>query len=383
MADTEGLRPGGAVRVAPRGRRLAALCGLALLAVPAGARAAAPVPAAPALHATSAAILDERTGVVLWSLHGHRRLPMASTTKMMTALVAMRLTHDRTGMTVTVPPQVKRAYGETLQLQPGDRYTLLQLMEGMLLPSANDAAIAVAVDTAGSERRFVRLMNAEAARLGLVDTHFANPSGLDNPNQYSSAIDLARLGRAAMANPVIRRIVRMHAATIPWPHHSQLVHPPTRLIGNINSLLAQFSGANGVKTGYTSEAMNVAVGSASRQGHSVIAVVMGEPALSLWPDEHQLLRYAFALDAAQAGNPARSVAQVAAPPAIAALPQAHAFPAARRTAAGASPAGPPPAGLAAGAVVALAAAVLAMLRRRRRRRVGAYRVFGPGPLEGD
>lgn len=306
---------------------------------------------------------------------------MASTTKMMTALVAMQLTHDRTGMTVTVPPQVKRAYGEMIGLQPGDRYTLLQLMEGMLLPSANDAAIAIAVDTAGSERRFVRLMNAQARRLGLVDTHFANPSGLDNPNQYASAIDLARLGKAAMANPVIRRIVRLHAATIPWPHHSGLAHPSTRLIGNINQLLTRFRGATGVKTGYTSEAMNVVVGAASRHGHSVIAVVMGEPALPLWRDEQHLLQYAFALDASQIARP---LAQPASSAVIAALPQSRGTSVAGPAVTPAASVSRSRVGLEAGTAVAVAAVGLATARRRRRRRrVGSYGVFGPGPLEGD
>ena len=353
-----------------------------MLAAPAVGQAASGIPAAPVLHARAAAVVDARTGAVLWSLHGRRRMPMASTTKMMTALVAMQLTHDRTSMTVTVPPQVKRAYGEMIGLVPGDHYTLLQLMEGMLLPSANDAAIAVAVDTAGSERGFVRLMNAQARRMGLADTHFANPSGLDNPNQYASAIDLARLGMAAMANPVIRRLVQMHAATIPWPHHSHLTHPATRLVGNINQLLTRFRGANGVKTGYTSEAMNVVVGSAIRQGHPVIAVVMGEPALPLWQDEQRLLQYGFALEAAGVRAP---TSPSASPAVIAALPQARLNTAALPVVGSAAREGGAPIGMVTVTAGAMAAVGLALVRRRRRRRrrTGAYGVFGPGPLEGD
>lgn len=274
------------------GRSVVALCAALFGAsLPGAALAAAPAP--PALHARSAAILDMRDGSVLWSENGRLRLPMASTTKLMTALVSLQLEHGRMSTPMVVPPQVSQAYGEILYLRPGDQYTYQQLFEGMLLPSANDAAIAIAVDSAGSLSGFVRLMNRAAVAYGLRDTHYANPDGLDAPNHYTSADDLARLGWVAMNNPTISSVVAMTSATIPWPRHG------TRLIGNINALLGQYPGATGVKTGYTSQAMNVIVGSAQRNGQSVIAVLMGEPAGTFWQDEAQLLNYAFVLAAAR------------------------------------------------------------------------------------
>lgn len=259
--------------------------------------AAAATPAPPVLHARSAAILNMSNGALLWSENGRLRLPMASTTKLMTALVALQLLHDRTNVRMTVPPQVNQAYGELLYLQPGETYTFQQLLEGMLLPSANDAAIAVAVDSAGSLSRFVALMNQEARTLGLVDTHFANPDGLNDPDHYSSADDLARLGMVAMGNPIIRSIVEKPVATIPAPGKPGT----TEVIGNIDALLSLYPGATGIKTGYTSEAMNVIVGSAQHGSESVIAVLMGEPKATFWSDEENLLNYGFQLLAAGAG----------------------------------------------------------------------------------
>lgn len=276
-------------------RRACTVLGALLgILVPAAAVAAAPG-APPEVRGRSAAVLDVRDGAVLWSENGRLRLPMASTTKMMTALVACRLLNDNANAPMVVPPDVQQAYGELLYLRPGDRYTFLQLLEGMLLPSANDAAIAIAVNAAGSQQRFVEAMNSEAQALGLTDTHFANPDGLEDPDHYSSAIDLARLGQAALRDPMIENVVRLPSATIPWPDHGG-----TRVVGNINALLAYFPGATGIKTGYTSQAQNVVVGSATRDGQSVIAVVMGEPAGSLWRDDEDVLRYGLTLAAARA-----------------------------------------------------------------------------------
>lgn len=304
----------------------AVLWGVALAAALAAAfpdvTAAATAP--PPLHGASAAILDASTGKILYEIHGARRYPMASTTKMMTALVALRLLGDHPGRVLVVPPQVSQAYGTTLHLQPGTQYTFGQLLEGMLLPSANDAAIAVAVAAAGSLPRFVALMNAEASRLGLVDTHYANPDGLESPDHYSSAVDLARLGQVVMGDPLFRQTVGMTQATIPWPGHT----PDTRVIGSINELLSVFPGADGIKTGYTSQALNVAVGEVQRQGRSVIAVVMGESRWSLWPDEEALLRYGLAITPAAPVRPSAATLVTTPPGEITAhiVPARHSAP---------------------------------------------------------
>jgi D-alanyl-D-alanine carboxypeptidase len=377
-------------RASARGVVLALSLGLvaAVGLSPLRALAAAQLPPPPVISGRAAAVLNGATGAVLWSYHGHLRLPMASTTKMMTALVALGLTHDRTGQTMVVPPQVLRTYGQTLNLQPGDRYTFLQLLEGMLLFSANDAAMAIAVDTAGSEHAFVQLMNRRARQLGLFDTHFANPDGLDNPDHFSSAIDLARLGVAALQNPVIRRIVQMRDAVIPAPQGHGW-----RMVDNIDSLLLNYPGATGIKTGYTSEALNVVVGSATRGNHSVVGVVTGEPAADLWQDAAAVLNYGFALEAAgdagQVVRPATVVVQarlVRVPVTGPAAPE-ELVPAGSRV--GSHPLGTavrgPRLGAWAGRVFPLLILVLgglAMSRqrarrraRRRRRRAG----FSPGP----
>ncbi len=327
---------------------------------------AASVPSPPALQARSAAILDAADGRLLWSMNGHLRVPMASTTKMMTALVALQLLKDRGDVMMTVPPQVSEAYGEMLNLRPGDRYTFLQMLEGMLLPSANDAAITVAVDAAGSLTRFVALMNAQAQALGLDDTHFANPDGLEDPDHYSSADDLARLGWVVMQDPLFRRIVAMPSAVIPSPDQPG----STVVIGNINALLDTFPGATGVKTGYTSQAMNVVVGSATRGGASVVAVVTGESEWTTWSDEQALLRFGLAL----AAEPDPPTLPAAAPPVVARLVPAEAAARPVRTLAPrTAPAVPVAAGL---GLAGGLAALLALWRVAVRRRTG-WRVVRP------
>lgn len=341
-ADGTGLRDFGRRRWSVRRARAAvAVLGLsgallASLGPQAQAQATAPPPV---LHAKSAALLDMSTGALLWSQAGRLRLPMASTTKLMTALVALRLLNGRTSVPMVVPPQVSQAYGELLYLQPGQTYTFLQLLEGMLLPSANDAAVAVAVDSAASESRFVALMNAEAQALGLANTHFANPDGLDDPDHYSSADDLAVLGRAAMANPVIRALVAEPSASIPEPGHPQT----SEIIGNINALLAEYPGATGIKTGYTSEALNVIIGSARRGNRSVIAVLMGEPKATFWSDETSLLNYGFALEASPSGSEGGSSSSGPSPLPAPAAPQRAADPPPAAAAAGATATVLPPA----------------------------------------
>ncbi len=382
-----------------RGRRAWALVPVclawALALFPARGEAALPQP--PVIAGRSAAVLDAATGAVLWSYHGHTRMPMASTTKMMTALVALGLTHDRTSGTMVVPSQVLRTYGQTLDLRPGDRYTFQQLLEGMLLFSANDAAMAIAVDTAGSERAFVHLMNRRARALGLTDTHFANPDGLDSPEHYSSALDLARLGLAALRDPVIRSVVQMRSAVIPWPQQHT-----TRVVGNIDTLLSTYPGATGIKTGYTSEAMNVVVGSATRGGESVVGVVMGEPAADLWPAAASVLDYGFALEAAGQGrgqgasgraDPVVIRAHTVPVPGVAPLPQRVVAPAPGPARVPTHPS-PSPARAVSRRVWPAAAAVLAatalglsrrrVRRRRRRRRAWGGRArdarsLSPGP----
>jgi D-alanyl-D-alanine carboxypeptidase (penicillin-binding protein 5/6) len=261
------------------------------LVVPAAARAASPPrpPAPPAFHGRAAAVIDGDTLQVIWRRNGDQEMPMASLTKIMTALVALRDLHGDLNAQMAVPPQAARIYGERIYLRTGEVYTFGQMLEAMLVQSANDAAVTIAVNAAGSQRAFVGQMNREAAAMGLDHTHFANVHGLDAPYHYSSALDLARLGALAMRDAVFARIAGMQTASIPWPGHGE------RVLYNHNYLLTGYPGATGVKIGYTSDALNCVVGSAVRDGHEVVAVVMGEARWLEWRDESQLLNYGFAM----------------------------------------------------------------------------------------
>jgi D-alanyl-D-alanine carboxypeptidase (penicillin-binding protein 5/6) len=263
---------------------------MSLPAAAAGGAASSPG----SFHGKAAVVYDATTGKFLYNLNGDTELPMASLTKMMTALVALRDWHDDTARQMVVPEAVNKVYGEMIYLQPGETYTFRQMLLALLLDSANDAAVTIAVNVAGSQSAFVAEMNQEARLLGLNETHFVNVHGLDAPGHYSSAHDLALLGAAAMTDPIFRQIVALPHAQIPWPAKNSV-----RDLYNINRLVTgYFPGATGIKTGYTSDALNCVVGSADRGGHEVIAVVMGEGPYWVWHDEATLLNYG--LTAAQA-----------------------------------------------------------------------------------
>ena len=199
----------------PRGlQRLALVVAVILAAaVPAAPAAAA---AAPPIKAKAALIMDARTGRILWALNPTARRAMASTTKIMTARVVLRQVHDLDTV-VTASSDVTSVDEETIGLHAGDSLTVRQLLEGLLIQSANDAAVDLADYVGGSQAGFVAMMNAEAQRLGLKDTHYANPHGLDAPGHYTTAVDLTNLARLEMRNPVFASFVRHTWAEIPGP----------------------------------------------------------------------------------------------------------------------------------------------------------------------
>lgn len=217
----------------------------------------------PEILAEAAVVLDADTGQVLYEKNAHERRAPASTTKIMTALVTLenaQLTDVvRAGNDVQVEPSI-------IGLEPGDQLTVEQLLYGLLLPSGNDAAIALADHVGGSIPQFAAMMNAKVAELGLEDTHFVNPHGLDADGHYSSAYDLAVTARAAMRNPVFERIVRTQEYRIEGPVRW--------VFKNSNRLLGFYPGADGVKTGYTDNAGRCLVSSATRDGHRAISVVL-------------------------------------------------------------------------------------------------------------
>jgi D-alanyl-D-alanine carboxypeptidase len=221
---------------------------------------------------------------VLWQLHAHARRQVASTTKIMTALLALRKLkpHD----IVTVDKSVPRVPLVREGLRAGERVQAWKLFYSMLLYSGNDDALALAIAAGGTKWHFVHQMNVEARILGLKDTHFVSPSGVVDVDNYSSAWDLAALTRAAMRNPRFRRIVRTPRIQVKWsaPTYS-------KIYVNNNRLLTTYRGADGVKTGYTHRAGPCLVASATRGGVSLIAVVLDSP--DMYSDAKRLLDLGF------------------------------------------------------------------------------------------
>jgi D-alanyl-D-alanine carboxypeptidase (penicillin-binding protein 5/6) len=250
-----------------RGRRLSLTVSLAAALLALASLGAAPAAArGPRLEARAWVLIDARDGAVLSSHAARRRLPIASATKLMTAWVALHeLSLDRL---VRAAPY-RAEYGESLLgLRAGQRISVRDLLYGLVLRSGNDAAYELALAAAGSERRFVRRMNRSAARLGLTDTHYANPVGLDQPGNRSSALDLALLARRLLRVPVFARIAASRRAVLRSLR-------PRRRISTINELLRMAPWANGVKTGHTFQAGYVLVGSGRRGGVELISAVLG------------------------------------------------------------------------------------------------------------
>lgn len=232
----------------------------ALLVVAPAAPASAPSVGGRAYYVQNAA-----NGEVLLARNARQRLPIASITKLMTVLVALE--HARLDDVVTVSGRAAAVGESSIYLRKGERLTVRELIEAALIQSANDAAVALAEHVGGSRSRFVAMMNAKARRLGLTDTHFVNPDGLDAPGHYSSARDVTKLARVAMRDPFIRRVVREREATISGG----------RNLRTWNDLLSTFPNLLGVKTGHTSGAGWSQVAAVRGRGVTIYATLLGEP----------------------------------------------------------------------------------------------------------
>lgn len=221
--------------------------------------------AAPPVTGTAYVIEDARTGEVLASSNAHARLPIASITKLMTVLVALE--HRKLGDVVAVDPRAAQVGESTIALAPGERITVRDLVKAALIQSANDAADALALSVARDFTAFASLMNAKAAQLGLRDTHFVRPDGLDVPGHYSSAYDVTKLARVAMRTRFVRETVRQETATI----------ARGRTLHTWDDLLRAFRQTIGVKTGHTSAAGWCQVAAARGRGVTVYATLLGSP----------------------------------------------------------------------------------------------------------
>ncbi len=231
--------------------------------------------------AETAALIDVDSGRILYEKLGDRRMRIASLTKIITAWIAVR--SPKFNQTVTVSRNAVRQEGSSVYLAEGEKQTIRNLTYALMLRSGNDSAVAIAEGVAGSVARFASMMNADARKVGAQHSHFVNPNGLDHPEHYSTANDMALLTAAALHNPMFREIVRTKYYSMPWPNQ-----PWDRKMKNKNKLLFM-SEADGVKTGYTKKAGRCLASSMTKDGHQVALIVLRDG--NDWVDSMRLLRY--------------------------------------------------------------------------------------------
>ncbi|MBQ4166068.1 MAG: D-alanyl-D-alanine carboxypeptidase [Oscillospiraceae bacterium] len=236
------------------------------------------------LSAVSAILIEAETGTVIYEKNADAQRAMASTTKIMTAILTIEAGDLDTEF--VADSYAIRVEGTSMGLQEGDRVSRRDLLYGILLPSGNDAANAAAVSVGGSIGGFVDMMNEKAEELGLSSTHFVTPSGLDANGHYTTARDLARLTAYAMENDIFREIVCCKSAQVEYGNP-----PYLRTLYNSNKMLTKYDGAIGVKTGFTDNARRCLVSAAERDGVTLIAVTLN--AGDDWNDHTKMLDYGF------------------------------------------------------------------------------------------
>lgn len=236
------------------------------------------------LSASSAVVINSLTGEVVYEHNSHKIRPMASTTKIMTAICAIE--NGDLAELVKVHPKAVGVEGSSMYLAHGEVISLKDLLYGLMLSSGNDAAVAIAMHISGSVDAFAGLMNKTAAKIGVKNTSFKNPNGLDDENHYTTAYDLAVITQYGMNIPEFAEIVGTDTIKVPWHERT---YP--RVLKNHNKLLNMYEGANGVKTGFTKKSGRCLVSSAKRDGLDFIAVTLNAP--NDWNDHKILLDYAF------------------------------------------------------------------------------------------
>ena len=236
------------------------------------------------VSAYSAYVYIPEADVTVYEKNATVRRPMASTTKIMTAIIAIENSCEDD--IIKIPKEAVGIEGTSAYLREGDEFTVSDLLHAVLLQSANDAATALAIGVGGSLEKFSRLMNEKAVELELEDTHFTNPHGLDDEQHYTSAKDLAKLASYALENPLFKTIVSTYRKTI-----SSLDGECVRTVVNHNKMLLLYEGANGVKTGFTKKSGRCLVSSAERNGMTVVCVTLNAP--SDWHDHRIMLDCAF------------------------------------------------------------------------------------------
>jgi D-alanyl-D-alanine carboxypeptidase (penicillin-binding protein 5/6) len=247
-------------------RLVALVAALAFALAAAGPAGAAGRP--PDLTAQAAILVEASTGDVLYQRAADKRRPIASATKLMTALLTME--HTELADEVVASSYVASPIESKLGLRPGERLSVADLLRGLMLESANDAAVTLAEHVSGSRAAFVRLMNSRARELDLRNTHFDNPIGFDGAGNFSSARDLARLALALREHDFVRKVANRTAATLTTGYRP-------RTIRNRNTLLARDPAVNGLKTGHTTSAGYVLVGTRTRSRVTLVSIVLGTP----------------------------------------------------------------------------------------------------------
>ncbi len=260
--------------------------------------------AAPGTICQTSILIDVKTGTILYENKANQKMYPASLTKIMTAILVIEVGNLSDVITIDddTPHEIA---GSHIALEEGEILTLKDLLYAVMLPSANDAALALAKHYGGSEEKFVKIMNDRAKELGAYNTHFANPHGLHDPDHYTTAADLALIAKYAMQNETFREIVGTDRYEIPPTNKKS----ETRYFVNLNRLIHNtsynqifvdgtyidptYEYATGIKTGYTPEAGNTLVASASKDGTDLIAVIMNGVSLEMYQDAHNLFNYGF------------------------------------------------------------------------------------------
>ena len=237
------------------------------------------------LTALAAVLIDAQSGRVLFEHNAHQRLPMASLTKIFTTMLVLEQIEDLNS-TVTAPPTFMNVGQRSMNILPGQTFTIEELLYANMLHSANDASQLLGIATSGSEAAFVDLMNQRTAELGFVNTSWRNPHGLHHDDHFSTAYELAQISRLAGQNPTFARIAAARNYTIYRADGSDIT------FSNSNRLLAEYRGANGLKTGFTRAAGSCLAGSAERDGLHLIAIVLNSE--DTYGDIRLLLDYGFA-----------------------------------------------------------------------------------------
>lgn len=247
-----------------------------------GADLSEPLPV-PQISAAAAVVMDGATGKILYEKDKDRRVYPASTTKIMTALLAIE--QGSLDKKVKISPKAVGVEGSSIYLAAGEQLTMRDLVYGLMLRSGNDAAVAIAEEIAGGTDSFVELMNQRAAELGAVSTHFMNPNGLHDENHYTTALDMAIIARQAMNNPAFKEVAKAKS------YEANRGEGKYNVFYNKNKVVYQYEGGSGIKIGYTKASGRTLVASSERNGMELICVVMNAP--DWFNDSYALMDYGY------------------------------------------------------------------------------------------